>query len=67
MSHMPSVNTKPVMPPGALPSPQSYSLSNTGPMAEQVSVGQILGALPSNPPNTAKQHMTDCGRMSDNC
>lgn len=58
---MPSVDTKPVMPAGALPSPQSYSLANTGPMAVQVSVGQILGQLPANPPNTAKQHMHDCG------
>lgn len=64
---MPEVNTKPSMPAGALINPQSYTLSNTGPMAEQVSLGSILGQLPPNPPNTAKQVMTDCGIKSSNC
>jgi hypothetical protein len=58
---MPEVNTKPVMPAGALINPQAYKLANTGPMAEQVSVGNILSQLPPNPPNTAKQVMHDCG------
>lgn len=58
---MPEVNTKPVMPAGALINPQAYKLANTGPMAEQVSTASILAQLPSNPSNSAKQQMHGCG------
>lgn len=64
--HMPEVNTKPVMPSNAIVNPQAYGLSNMGPMAEQVSVGSILGQLPANPPSSSGQHMHGNGLKSSN-